>query len=86
MLTDASQHEAGDFGRAAKADGVLAGDSFVHVEERALGAEEAAVETAGVAAGDEDRTDERQANLAAVIVAGEHEVNSPLAGFVQQVG
>ncbi len=51
-----------------------------------MAAEEAAVEAPRIAAGHEDRTDQRQPNLAAVIVAREHEVDTPILGLVEEVG
>ena len=49
-------------------------------------AEEPAVESAGVAAGHEYRTDQGKADLAAVVVAREHQVDPPALGLVEEVG
>ena len=81
-----AQDEGADFGVAAVADRVHAGDAFVHIEEGSLAAEEASVEAPRVAAGHEDRADQWQPDLSAVIVAGEHEVDTPILGLVEEVG
>src|SRR5262245_23043462 len=79
VLAPGPQYDAGHFGLAVEADGMLPGQAATDVHERGRLEEGAAVVAAAVAAGHEQRADQRQANLAAVYVTGEHQVDVMVA-------
>ena len=85
-LRPALEHEAANLRWAAVTIGVLAGHALAHVQERRSRAEEPPVEPARVDAGHEDGAKCGQPDLAAMVVAREHQVDAPVAGPVELVG
>ena len=65
---------------------MLPGDPLADVHQRPAGSEEAAVEAAGVQAGHEDGADHGEPDLAAVVVAREHQVDPTPHGAWVLVG
>ena len=78
--------EAANLRRATVTIGMLAGHALVHVQERRSRAEKPPVEPARVDAGHEDGAKCGQPDLAAMVVAREHQVHAPVAGPVELVG
>ena len=70
------QGEAGDFRCAAVADRLLATNPLTDIEQRVRSLEEPSVEVAAVAAGHQDWTKPGQANLAAMVMTGDHQLDS----------
>src|SRR5262249_1556977 len=73
-------------GLAGVADGFVAAETAADVQDRGRLVEGAAVVTPAVAARHERRTDKRKTNLAAVVVASEHEMNAVLLRPADVVG